>query len=80
MITQVSADYFSFLYDLQTKLAKTIKSVGRIDHTEWRAFSTERKSEQSLGFVDGDLIETFLDLEKDKMAEIAQALQVRTFY
>ena len=27
-----------------------------------------------------DLIETFLDLEKDKMAEIAQGLQVGTFY
>ena len=28
------------------------------------------------GFVDGDLIETFLDLNRDKMAEVASGLQI----
>jgi DNA damage-binding protein 1 len=28
------------------------------------------------GFIDGDLIESFLDLSRDKMAEVIQGLQV----
>jgi DNA damage-binding protein 1 len=29
------------------------------------------------GFVDGDLIETFLDLGRDKMAEVAEQMKVK---
>ena len=28
------------------------------------------------GFVDGDLIETFLDLSRDKMAEVAEQMMI----
>lgn len=28
------------------------------------------------GFVDGDLIETFLDLTRDKMAEVAETMSI----
>ena len=30
----------------------------------------------SQGFVDGDLIETFLDLSRDKMAEVAEQMMI----
>lgn len=42
----------------------------------WRAFSNERKIEPTIGFVDGDLIESFLDLPRSKMEEVASGLQV----
>ena len=29
------------------------------------------------GFVDGDLIETFLDLSREKMAEVAEQLKIK---
>ena len=29
------------------------------------------------GFIDGDLIETFLDLSRDKMAEVASATTIK---
>jgi hypothetical protein len=29
------------------------------------------------GFIDGDLIESFLDLSRDKMLEVIQGLQVK---
>ena len=29
------------------------------------------------GFIDGDLIETFLDLSRDKMAEVASATSIK---
>ena len=42
----------------------------------WRSFHTERKTEPSAGFVDGDLIESFIDLHRDKMQEVVSGLQV----
>ena len=44
----------------------------------WRAFNTDRKSEPAVGFIDGDLIESFLDLSRDTMQEVAHGLQVIT--
>ncbi|XP_052213076.1 DNA damage-binding protein 1-like isoform X2 [Dreissena polymorpha] len=76
LVTQLPADLFNFLLEVQNKLAKVIKSVGKIDHAFWRTFSTDRKSEVCLGFIDGDLIESFLDLSRDKMQEVAQGLQI----
>ena len=42
----------------------------------WRSFHTERKTEASTGFIDGDLIESFLDLNRDTMQEVVSGLQV----
>lgn len=33
LVTQVPQDFFNFLSDVQTRLAKVIKSVGKIDHS-----------------------------------------------
>ena len=63
--------------DVQNRLAKVIKSVGKIQHSFWRSFYTEQKKDASIGFIDGDLLESFLDLSRDKMQEVVQGLQVR---
>lgn len=57
-----------------------IKSVGKIEHSFWRAFHTDIKTENSEGFIDGDLIESFLDLSQDKMKEVADGLGVSTIF
>lgn len=64
LVTQLPQDFFDFLLDLQTRLTKVIKSIGRIEHYQWRAFSSEKKEEASEGFIDGDIIESFLDLDR----------------
>lgn len=61
---------------VQGKLSKVIKSVGKIDHSFWRCFSNERRVEPATGFVDGDLIESFLDLPRSSMEEVASGLQI----
>jgi DNA damage-binding protein 1 len=73
---QLPHDFYNFLREIQTKLNKVIKSVGKIDHEFWRSFSTERKTEASFGFIDGDLIESFLDLSREKMQEVAAGLTI----
>ncbi|XP_021371372.1 DNA damage-binding protein 1-like isoform X1 [Mizuhopecten yessoensis] len=76
LVTQLTQDFYNFLLEVQGRLAKVIKSVGKIDHSFWRSFHTERKTEPAEGFIDGDLIESFLDLNRDKMQETVQGLQV----
>ncbi|XP_052801738.1 DNA damage-binding protein 1-like [Mya arenaria] len=76
LVTQLPSEFFNFLLEVQTKLAKVIRSVGKIEHSFWRSFHTDRKSEVSSGFIDGDLVESFLDLSRDKMGEVVQGLQI----
>ena len=64
LVTQLPQDFYEFLQELQTKLSKVIKSIGRIDHANWRSFSSDKKDEACEGFIDGDLIESFLDLNR----------------
>ena len=43
MVTQLPQDYFEFLNKLQQRLTRVIKSVGKIEHSQWRRFSNDRK-------------------------------------
>ncbi|KAJ3593559.1 hypothetical protein NHX12_005893 [Muraenolepis orangiensis] len=76
LVTSLSESWYSLLLDLQNRLNKVIKSVGKIEHSFWRSFHTERKTEQATGFIDGDLIESFLDLGRAKMQEVVNTLQI----
>lgn len=76
LVTQLPTEHFDFLTDLQKRLAKVIKSVGKIDQDFWRSFFNERKTEPMEGFVDGDLVESFLDLSREKMTEVVQGLSL----
>ncbi|KAJ8941355.1 hypothetical protein NQ314_010418 [Rhamnusium bicolor] len=80
LVTQIPQDFYEFLLDLQNKLSSVIKSVGKIEHSFWRAFHTDIKTENSEGFIDGDLIESFLDLSQDKMKEVADGLGMTVEY
>ncbi|XP_019874533.2 DNA damage-binding protein 1 [Aethina tumida] len=75
LVTQIPQNFYEFLLELQTKLSTVIKSVGKIEHSYWRAFHTDIKTEACEGFIDGDLIESFLDLSQEKMKEVADACQ-----
>lgn len=76
LVTQLPQEFYEFLKDIQRRLCHTIKSVGKIEHDYWRSFHNERKTEPMEGFIDGDLIESFLDLSRPKMAEVVQGLQI----
>jgi DNA damage-binding protein 1 len=77
VVTQLPSEFYHFLSEVQTRMARVIKPVGKIEHSFWRSFATERKVEPCEGFIDGDLIESFLDLSSDKMKEVATGLQVK---
>ncbi|CAH2326209.1 DNA damage-binding 1 [Pelobates cultripes] len=76
LVTSVSESWYNLLLDVQNRLNKVIKSVGKIEHSFWRSFHTERKTESATGFIDGDLIESFLDISRPKMQEVVANLQI----
>ncbi|XP_059156437.1 DNA damage-binding protein 1-like [Physella acuta] len=76
MVAQLPQDFFNFLLEVQNRLSKVIKSVGKIEHSFWRSYFTEQKRDTCMGFIDGDLLESFLDLSRDKMQEVVHGLQM----
>ncbi|CAG0895305.1 unnamed protein product [Darwinula stevensoni] len=76
LVTQLPQELYSFLEEVQKKLTKVIKSVGKIDHSFWRSFNNERVTLECEGFIDGDLIESFLDLDHATMEEVTKGLSI----
>lgn len=76
LVTQLTPKMFDFLSDLERSLASVIKGVGKIKHQFWRSYHTEIRTEPAEAFVDGDLIESFLDLSKSDMTLVVDGLKV----
>eukprot|EP00256_Glycine_max_P062141 XP_014631544.1 DNA damage-binding protein 1b [Glycine max] len=76
VIASLPHEQYVFLEKLQSNLRKVIKGVGGLSHEQWRSFNNEKKTVEARNFLDGDLIESFLDLNRSKMDEISKALDV----
>jgi hypothetical protein len=76
LLLQLTPALYQLLMSLQLALADHIPSVGKIDHGTWRSFESDGHSDVSCGFVDGDLIETFLDLPRSVQQELSKDLRV----
>lgn len=48
--------------------------MGNFDHDSWRRFKDERRTEPASNFIDGDLVELFLDLPPAKAQEVVAAV------
>lgn len=76
VIASLPHDQYLFLEKLQINLRKVIKGVGGLSHEQWRSFYNEKKTVDAKNFLDGDLIESFLDLSRNRMEEISKAMSV----
>lgn len=80
LVAGIQKEMFEFLSQVQEKLSNIVKSVGKIDHAFWRSFHNDRKTDPAMGSIDGDLIESCLDLSRTQLKEIATGLQVWRIY
>ncbi|GAM28062.1 hypothetical protein SAMD00019534_112380 [Acytostelium subglobosum LB1] len=76
VIASITKEDYEFFEQLQKGLNKVIQGVGRLSHEDWRSFSTEHLTQSSRNFIDGDLIEMFMDLRHDKMLEAIKDMDV----
>lgn len=77
IVASLPHDQYLFLEKLQGNLVKVIKGVGGLSHEQWRSFYNEKKTADARNFLDGDLIESFLDLNREKMEEVSKAMGVQ---
>ncbi|CAF0914954.1 unnamed protein product [Adineta steineri] len=70
LVLQLPPTLYQLLMSLQLILAEYVTSIGKIDHSSWRSFRLDGRSNVSYGFIDGDLIETYLDLPKTVQLEL----------
>mmetsp|Transcript_63382 Transcript_63382/g.200458 ORF Transcript_63382/g.200458 Transcript_63382/m.200458 type:complete len:1099 (-) Transcript_63382:192-3488(-) len=71
VVASLPQEQFQFLDQMQKALCKVLKGVGGLSHEGWRSFSNERKTCEARNFIDGDLIESFLDLKRERMEAVA---------
>jgi DNA damage-binding protein 1 len=53
----------SFFLALQQSMNRVIVLVGKLKHDAFRSYHGQRKHQSCRGFVDGDLIESFCELD-----------------
>lgn len=68
-VLTLTEDNYSVLSQLQTAMTKVVMGVGSFSHEEWRSFTNGRRSSPSSNFIDGDLIESYLDMPREKQEE-----------
>ncbi|KAE8706609.1 DNA damage-binding protein 1 [Hibiscus syriacus] len=76
VIASLPHEQYVFLEKLQSNLRKVIKGVGGLSHEQWRSFNNEKRTSEAKNLLDGDLIESFLDLSRGKMEEVSKAVGV----
>ncbi|XP_010434237.1 PREDICTED: DNA damage-binding protein 1b [Camelina sativa] len=77
VLASLPQEQYAFLEKLQTSLRKVIKGVGGLSHEQWRSFNNEKRTAEAKSYLDGDLIESFLDLSRGKMEEISKGMDVQ---
>ncbi|KAL3919428.1 MAG: hypothetical protein SGILL_003758, partial [Bacillariaceae sp.] len=64
----------AFFSCLEKAMEQVIMPIGNFSHRQYRAFKVEKRRHPSHGFVDGDLVESFLDLDKTTMELVVQTM------
>lgn len=64
----------AFFACLERSMQRVVRPVGNFSHQKFRAFNAEQRHHPSHGFIDGDLVESFLDLDKTTMGQVVHEM------
>jgi DNA damage-binding protein 1 len=64
----------AFFSSLERAMASVIKPVGNLTHEMYRAVKGQNRTLPAHGFVDGDLVESFLDLDRALMELVVKEM------
>ena len=65
IILALTEEQFRFFHVLQKAINTVVPSIGNLSHEEWRSFSSDKRTSKAKNFIDGDIIESFMDLDAD---------------
>ncbi|OLN98037.1 DNA damage-binding protein 1a [Colletotrichum chlorophyti] len=83
VFADIKSEYQSLLLQFQERLAEVVRTLGQdenepgvgLSFMSWRGFrNAKRAAEAPFRFVDGELIERFLDLDESKQEVVVQGL------
>ncbi|KAI8896806.1 CPSF A subunit region-domain-containing protein [Globomyces pollinis-pini] len=74
VIAKLDKKMFDVLSKVQIVMESTLVAVGNLSHSKWREFQNARKKEPSTNFIDGDLIESYLELSAAQQQSIVKLL------
>jgi DNA damage-binding protein 1 len=73
----ISQNYLDLLITLQSNLGTLVAAPGDMEFSKYRAFKNQvREEEEPMRFVDGELIERFLDVGEDVQRKAIEGLGV----
>ncbi|KAF2708767.1 hypothetical protein K504DRAFT_467997 [Pleomassaria siparia CBS 279.74] len=73
----IAADYQNLFMTLQSNLAELLTTPGGMPFAKYRAFKNQvREAEEPYRFVDGDLVECFLDVSDEIQSKAVEGLGV----
>ena len=75
ILATLDTSTYLVLDELQSSLRDFVQGVGSLSHAEWRTFRTERRLIPDHGIIDGDLIESFLSLDKQQQETVASSVK-----
>ena len=71
LFATIRPNYQDLLMKLQASLAELVQSPGNVPFGTWRGFRSQVREEQEpFRFVDGELVESFLELSSDGQKEV----------
>lgn len=71
----IAAHAQDLLLRFQTRMAQAVETVGQLSFDAYRAFRTrERMAAEPLRFIDGELLERFLDMDEDTQEAVCEGL------
>lgn len=80
LFVQMSNLMFKILNELQSRLAKYLTTAGKIQYNKWRDLESDRRVESFKNIIDGDLIETFLELSINEATSLVKDFRVILFF
>ena len=73
-IIQINEDIFNFLKALQDLLIKKVENIGNFSYDKWKNYNDEIINKESKGFIEGDIIEKFLNNDEVYKKQILNQL------
>lgn len=76
----LSETSYRFFQAVEKSMKTIVSPIGGLPHDDWRCFQNEMRTATQRNIIDGDLVEMFLDLNKDQLEvvskEIVEELQL----
>merc|ERR1712146_131504 len=76
VVATLPRSVFAALLRIERAMVQVVRGVGGLEHAQYRQFANESKTSPKAGFVDGDLLETYLELPLPQQTRVAEAAKL----